>query len=142
MHATLALAHNRRPHTHTPLGLAQGGGGVGTSQGAATTLERCLVTRCEALSSDWAVAAAEVHVLGGGVYNSGGGAYVVMRGTLLSDCRAEIADGDGLAVRVPCGLALGGWRRGGVSGWLLRGRRRHCMNACTQDVSARSRDRH
>ena len=115
MHTTLALAHNRRPLAHTPLGLAQGGGGVLTSQGAATTLERCLVTRCEALSSDWAAATAEVVVFGGGVYSAIGGAYVAMRGTLLSDCRAENADGDGEAVRVPCGLALGGWGRGGVA---------------------------
>lgn len=74
-----------------PLGRrAQIGGGF-YARDAVATVERCMVVRCEALSSDGAAAAfADVAVVGG-IY-SGGGASLTLRGTLLSDCRAENAD--------------------------------------------------
>ena len=76
-----------------PLGWrAQSGGGFFASYDAVATLERCMVVRCEALSSDGAAAAfAIVEVYGGGIV-SVRGASLTLRGTLLSDCRAENAD--------------------------------------------------
>ena len=86
---------------------AQLGGGAYCSIDATLTLERCTVICCEA-------AVVGALAAGGGIYAKLR-AHLTVHEMLLSDCRAENADGDGYAVRVPCGLALGGWRCGGVA---------------------------
>ena len=105
-----SLAAAARPTTHThrtthsPLGRhVQMGGGLRVFD-AEATLVNCEISRCEVLSSEWvaAQASAKVLVWGGGIF-ARPNAFLTMRGTLLTECRADNAF-DGPAVRAPCAL--------------------------------------
>ena len=79
------------------------------AQAAVTTLERCTVARCEALSSEWAAAASvPVWTSGGGLSNSLDGSYLTVRGTRVSDCRVENPYDDSLVVRASRRASVGG----------------------------------
>ena len=76
---------------------------------AVESLERCIVARCEALSSEWAAAASvPMDAIGGGLSNSLDGSYLTVRGTRVSDCRVENPYDDTGAVRASRRASVGG----------------------------------